>query len=162
MKRRAVGRPSRRAFAVALGTLPLGLGSARAQTGAVPAAPAPEFLAAMGAFAAGAAIRQGRVAIEIAELVDNGNTVPITVRVDSPMNAADRVVELIILNEKNPQRDVMRARIGAAVAKGEFSTRMRLATSQKIAAMARLADGSVWAQTVDVIVTLAACIEGDG
>ena len=99
--------------------------------------------------------------LEIASLVDNGNVVPMRVRVDSPMNAGDHVTEIAVFNEKNPQRDVLRATLGPRAGKADVSTRIRLATSQKLVALARMNDGSIWSDTVDVIVVLAACIEGD-
>ena len=110
-------------------------------------------------WAGGQPVREGKVRLEIAELVENGNAVPITVRVDSPMSATDRVQEIIVFNERNPQRDVLRASFGPASGRAEISTRIRLATSQQLVALARLADGSQWSHRVDVIVTLAACIE---
>ena len=111
-------------------------------------------------WAGGQPVRQGRVTLEIAPLVENGNAVPITVRVDSPMTTTDRVQEIIVFNEKNPQRDVVRFNFGPAAGRAEAATRIRLATSQQLVALARLSDGSQWQHTVDVIVTLAACIEG--
>jgi sulfur-oxidizing protein SoxY len=104
-------------------------------------------------------VREGKVRLEIAELVEHGNAGPITVRVDSPLSATDRVQEVIVFNERNPQRDVLRASFGPASGRAEVSTRIRLATSQQLVALARLADGSQWSHRVDVIVTLAACIE---
>jgi sulfur-oxidizing protein SoxY len=118
--------------------------------------------AAVNQFAAGQAVRPGRVKLEIAPLVDNGNVVPMRVMVDSPMSAADHVTEIAVFNEKNPQKDVGRFTLGPRAGKAEVSTRLRLATSQKLVALARMSDGSVWSDTVDVIVVLAACIEGDG
>ena len=103
--------------------------------------------------------RSGRITIDIAPLVDNGNAVPITLRIDSPMTPADHVREIALFNERNPQRDIARWQLGPANGRAEVSTRIRLATSQQLAALARLSDGSVWQQRVDVIVTLAACIE---
>ena len=117
--------------------------------------------AAMAQFAGGQAIQQGRVKLEIASLVDNGNVVPMRVTVDSPMSASDRVTEIAVFNEKNPQRDVARFALGPRCARADVATRIRLATSQKLVALARMGDGSVWSDTVDVIVVLAACIEGD-
>lgn len=111
-------------------------------------------------WAGGQPVGRGRITLEIAPLVENGNAVPITVRVQSPMTATDRVQEIIVFNEKNPQRDVVRFTFGPAAGRAEASTRIRLATSQQLVALARLADGSQWQHTVDVIVTLAACIEG--
>lgn len=85
--------------------------------------------------------------------------VPITVTVDSPMTAASHVKSIAVFNEKNPQRDVASFTLGPRYRKPSVSTRIRLATTQKLVAVAQLNDGSYWSHTVDVIVTLAACIE---
>jgi sulfur-oxidizing protein SoxY len=77
------------------------------------------------------------------------------------MTAADHVVAIAVFNERNLQREVIKATLGPRAGKAQVATRIRLATSQKLVAVARLSDGSHWQQTVDVIVTLAACIEGD-
>jgi sulfur-oxidizing protein SoxY len=118
-----------------------------------------ELSAAVAAFAGGAKINTGKVKLDVAELVDNGNVVPITVTVDSPMNAANHVQSIAVFNEKNPQRDVAKFTLGPRYGKSSVSTRIRLATTQKLVAVAQLSDGSYWSHTVDVIVTLAACIE---
>ena len=117
--------------------------------------------AAVSQFAAGQPVRRGRVKLEIAPLVDNGNVVPVRVTVESPMTAAEHVAEIAIFNEKNPQKDVGRFTLGPRAGKADVATRIRLATSQKLVALARMNDGSIWSDTVDVIVVLAACIEGD-
>lgn len=104
-------------------------------------------------------LREGRVALDVAPLVENGNAVPITVRADSPMSAADHVQEIVVFNERNPQRDVVRFYFTPAAGRAEASTRIRLATSQQLVALARMSDGSQWAHYVNVLVTLAACIE---
>lgn len=113
-------------------------------------------------FAAGAPVREGRVLLDVAPLVDNGNAVPVTVKVDVPQTLAAHATEIAIYNEKNPQRDVLRCQLTPAGGRAELSSRIRLATSQRLVALARLNDGSVWQHTVQVVVTLAACIEGDG
>ena len=82
-------------------------------------------------------------------------------RVASPMSATDRVAALALFNERNPERDVVRFAFGPRAGRAVVSTRIRLATSQKLVAVARMADGSFHAASVDVLVTLAACIEGD-
>jgi sulfur-oxidizing protein SoxY len=120
----------------------------------------PELADAIRAWAGAAVPRDGRITLEIAPLVENGNAVPVTVRVQSPMTAADHVREIALFNERNPQRDVLRAALGPANGRAEVSTRIRLATSQQLVALARMNDGSVWQQRVAVVVTLAACIEG--
>lgn len=127
---------------------------ARAQDGAAMAA-------AVAQFAGAQPIRPGRVKLDIPSLVDNGNVVPMRVAVDSPMTAADHVTEIAVFNEKNPLKDVARFSLGPRCGKAEVATRIRLATSQKLIALARMSDGSIWSDTVDVIVVLAACIEGD-
>lgn len=112
-------------------------------------------------FAAGVPVREGRVTLDVAPLVDNGNAVPVTVTVDVPQTVAAHATEIAIYNEKNPQRDVIRCQLTPANGKAELSTRIRLATTQRLVALARLNDGSVWQHTVNVVVTLAACIEGE-
>jgi sulfur-oxidizing protein SoxY len=111
-------------------------------------------------FAGAQQVRTGRIKLEVAQLVDNGNVVPIRVTVDSPMTAADHVTEVAVFNEKNPQRDVARFQFGPRSGKADVATRIRLATSQRLVALARMSDGSVWSDGADVIVVLAACIEG--
>jgi sulfur-oxidizing protein SoxY len=123
------------------------------------AQPAPDLVAVIAAFAAGTPVRVGKVTFDISPLVENGNAVPVTVRVESPMTAADHVREIAIFNERNPQRDVARFHLGPRAGRAEVSTRIRLATSQRLVALARLSDGSVWSHAVDVVVTLAACVE---
>jgi len=134
----------------AIGTL-LVIRPARAEGGDLPSA--------IKAFTNGAPVQRGRVKLDIAPLVENGNTVPITVHVASPMSAADHVLAVTVLNEKNPQRDVITCRLGPRAGRADVSARIRLATSQQLVAIAQMSDGSFWSDTVDVIVTLAACIE---
>jgi sulfur-oxidizing protein SoxY len=123
-------------------------------------AAAGDLAVAISKYTAGAQVREGRVKLDIAELVDNGNVVPITVTVDSPMSASDHVTTLAIFNEKNPQRDVARFTLGPRAGKASVSTRIRLAATQKLVAVAQMSDGSYWSHTVDVVVTVVACVEG--
>ncbi len=120
-----------------------------------------ELAAAVAGFTRGAVLREGRVVLEIAELVDNGNAVPVTISATSPMTLADHVVAMAVFSERNPQRDVLQVRLGPRSGQARVSTRIRLATTQKLVAVARMNDGSCWSRTVDVIVTIAACIEGE-
>jgi sulfur-oxidizing protein SoxY len=119
----------------------------------------PDLASALSAFAGNAPIKPGRVLLDVAPLVENGNTVPVKITVESPMTEADHVVAIAIFNEKNPQRDVGVFRLGARAGRAEVSTRIRLATSQKLVAIAQMSDGTYWSHSVDVIVTLAACVE---
>ena len=111
------------------------------------------------AYAGGEKLTEGRVRLDIAPLVDNGNSVPIEVSVESPMTAPDHVVAIAVFNEKNPQRDVVEFMLGPRAGRAHVATRIRLATTQKLVAVAKMQDGTCWTHTVDVLVTLAACIE---
>lgn len=121
-----------------------------------------EMAAAISAFTGGAAPTAGRVKLDVAALVDNGNAVPVTVSVESPMSATDHVTAIAIFNERNPQTDVATFTLGPRAGKAQVATRIRMATSQKLTAVARMSDGSFWSSSADVIVTLAACVEGEG
>lgn len=120
---------------------------------------ADELAAMIAAFAAGAPVREGRVEFEIAPLVENGNTVPVMVSVQSAMTEADHVKAIAIFNQSNPQRDVANFFLGPRAGRATVSTRIRLATSQQLVAVAKMSDGSCWTKTVEVLVTLAACTE---
>jgi sulfur-oxidizing protein SoxY len=123
-------------------------------------AAAPETMdAAIREFAGEAAIREGRVKLEIPALVENGNSVTLTVAVESPMSAADHVKTIAVFNEKNPQPNVAVFHLGPRSGRARVETRIRLATSQKLIAVAQMSDGSLWQDSADVIVTLAACLE---
>ncbi len=106
-----------------------------------------------------APVHSGKVKLDIPPLVENGNTVPMTVSVASPMTANDYVKSIHVFNEKNPQPHIGNFYIGPAAGRAQVSTRIRLADSQKVVAIAQLSDGSFWSTTVDVVVTLAACTE---
>ena len=122
-------------------------------------AAADDLAAAIAAFAGGAPVRAGRVRLDIAPLVENDNVVPIGVSVDSPMTESDHVSAVAVFNERNPQRDVAVFHLGPRAGRATVATRIRLATSQQLVAVAKLSDGSCWSHSVDVIVTLAACVE---
>jgi sulfur-oxidizing protein SoxY len=106
-----------------------------------------------------AELQQGRIALDIPMLVENGNAVPLTVSVDSPMSAADHVKAIHVVNEKNPQPQVISVALGPRAGRARLSTRIKLADSQKVVAVAEMSDGSFWTTSTDVVVTLAACIE---
>ena len=101
----------------------------------------------------------GRVKLDIPPLVENGNTLPMTVSVASPMTPEDHVRSIHVFNEKNPQPNIGSFYLSPASGRAQVSTRIRLADSQKVIAIAQLSDGSFWQTSVDVVVTLAACTE---
>ena len=106
-----------------------------------------------------APVHTGKVKLDIPPLVENGNTVPMTVSVASPMTADDHVKSIHVFNEKNPQPNIGNFYIGPWAGRAQVSTRIRLPDSQNVVATAQLSDGSFWSGSVDVVVTLAACTE---
>jgi sulfur-oxidizing protein SoxY len=144
----------------------LGLAGSAAALGAIPivtlrpaeATPA-TLAAAIQTVTNGAAVRTGKVKLDVPPLVENGNTVPMTVSVSNPMTPDDHVKSIHVFNEKNPQPNVGNFYLGPHAGRAQIATRIRLADSQKIVAIARLSDDSFWSASVDVVVTLAACTE---
>jgi sulfur-oxidizing protein SoxY len=144
----------------------LGLAGSAAICGAVPivtvqpAEATPAMLAsAIRNLVGEAELHSGKVKLDIPPLVENGNTVPMTVSVASPMTPDNHVKSIHVFNEKNPQPNIGNFYLGAQAGRAQVSTRIRLADSQKVVAVAQLSDGSFWSTSVDVVVTLAACTE---
>jgi sulfur-oxidizing protein SoxY len=107
----------------------------------------------------GKPLRNGKVKLQVPPLVDNGNTVPLSVTVDSPMSAADHVKTIHVFTERNPQPYVLSAYLGPRAGRASISTRARIADTGQVIAIAQLSDGSFWQDSVSVIVTLSACLE---
>jgi sulfur-oxidizing protein SoxY len=107
----------------------------------------------------GAALRPGKVKLDIPPLIDNGNAVPLTVTVDSPMTEKDHVRAIHVLTERNPQPNVVSVRLGPRAGRASITTRVRLADTQTVTAIAQMSDGSFWVDRASVVVTLSACLE---
>ncbi len=105
------------------------------------------------------AVTEGRVTLDLPPLIENGNTVPLVVSVQSPMTVVDHVKAIHVFNEKNPQPNVFSARLSHRSGRASIGTRIKLGDSQKIVAIAETSDGRFWSASADVIVTLAACLE---
>jgi sulfur-oxidizing protein SoxY len=118
------------------------------------------MLAAIRGVVGEASLRKGKVKLDLPPLIENGNAVPMTVSVESAMTEADHVKAIHVFNEKNPQPHVVSVQLGPRAGKAVISTRIRLADSQTVIAIAELSDGSFWSDEADVVVTLAACLEG--
>ena len=150
--------PSRRDTLKAGATL--ALGAAAGLTVLRPAQAMPATMKdAIAQATGGAEVKPGRVKLEIPPLVENGNTVPCTITVESPMTPADHVKAIHVFTEKNPQPNVISAHLGPRAGRASLSTRIRLADTQTVMAVAELSDGSFWSDRVDVIITLGACLE---
>ena len=107
----------------------------------------------------GAKIKPGRVKIELPELAENGNSVPLKLSVDSPMSVGDHVKAIYVFSERNPVSNVVRFHLGLRSGVARVQTSIRLAATQRITAVAKMSDGSLWSGAADVIVTQAACLD---
>jgi sulfur-oxidizing protein SoxY len=153
-------RHSRRDILKAAGALAAGGGLLRLTM--QPARATPEMMRdAVRSIIGEAPVTQGKVTLDVPPLVENGNSVPCTVTVESPMTRDAYVKAIHVFNEKNPQPNVISVRLGPRAGRASFSMRIRLADSQTVTAIAELSDGTFWSGNIDVIVTLAACIEED-
>jgi sulfur-oxidizing protein SoxY len=106
-----------------------------------------------------ATVNPGRVKLDLPPLIENGNAVPLTVDVTSPMTGADHVRAIHVFTQKNPQPNVASFYLGPRAGRARVATRVRLADSQTVVAICELSDGSFWSDSADIVVTLAACLE---
>ncbi len=107
----------------------------------------------------GAPLRLGRVRLDLPVLAENGNSVPMTLSVDSPMTDTDHVKVIHLVSERNPVRLMASFHLGPWSGKAEIASRVRLAGSQRVFAVAQMSDGTFWLGLADVVVTLSACID---
>jgi sulfur-oxidizing protein SoxY len=99
------------------------------------------------------------VKLQLPPLIDNGNSVPLSVTVESPMTEPDHVRAIHVLTEKNPLPDVVGVHLGPRAGRATLATRVRLADTQTVTAIAQMSDGSFWSGSAEVVVTLSACLE---
>ncbi|MSO67128.1 MAG: SoxY-related AACIE arm protein [Pseudolabrys sp.] len=142
------------------GGLVSGLGLATISVAHAQAQSTPAAMAlAIHKIAGEATVKPGKVKLDMPPLSENGNSVSLTVTVDSPMTPANHVKAIHVVTEKNPQPYVISVRLGPRAGQANISTRMRLSDTQIVVAIAELSDGSFWSDTRTVIVTLGACLE---
>jgi sulfur-oxidizing protein SoxY len=115
---------------------------------------------ALAALTKGAPVKDGRVMLTIPPVAENGLSVYTTIAVESPMTEADHVRAIHILSVKNPIAHLMTFHLGPRAGIAKVSTNMRLGASQQVTALAEMSDGSFWRDRKDVVVTIAACIDG--
>jgi len=107
----------------------------------------------------GAKIQEGRVTLTIPPLVENGNLVVLKVSVDSPMTANDYVKVIHVIAEGNPLPNIFTAYLTPRSGSANITTRVRLADSQRVWAIAQMNNGSFWQGSAETLVTLSACTE---
>ncbi len=148
---------ARRRFLAAAGSLAAGvpLVLLAREAHATPA----EMAEAIRQVTGGAPVRAGRVRLDLPPLIENGNSVPLSVTVESPMTPADHVRAIHVFTEKNPLPNVVSARLGPRAGRAMLATRVRIADTQTVTAIAEFSDGSFWSGSMHVVVTLSACLE---
>ena len=148
---------SRRNFLIAAGGIAggLGLGSAAGGAHATP----DEMQAAIRKVTGQAPVRRGRVKLDMPPLIDNSNSVSLSVTVESPMTPADHVKAIHVFTEKNPLPNVVSVFLGPRAGRASIATRVRIADTQTVTAIAEFSDGSFWSGSASVVVTLSACLE---
>jgi sulfur-oxidizing protein SoxY len=107
-----------------------------------------------------AEVKPGKVKLDLPPLVENGNTVAISVSVDSPMTPQNYVKAIHLFSEQNPLPNIVSVRLGPRAGRASISTRIRLADTQNVTAICELSDGTFWSDSKHVIITLGACLEG--
>jgi sulfur-oxidizing protein SoxY len=119
----------------------------------------PDF-PALAAFLAGRVPRWERLRLTLPRLADNGNAVPMKVIVDGPFGAGPRVASIRLFSESNPVPEMAEFDFPAAVERIEVESRVRLAATQRIVAIATLTDGAILGAMAEVVVTIAGCMDG--
>lgn len=146
---------SRRMYLSALGLLGLSAWMAPGST----IAKKPEAMEAIEKIIGANSVRDGRVNLVIPPLVESGNLVVIKLSIESPMTANNYVKAVHVISEANPFPNIFTAYFTPRSGRAELTTRVRLADSQRVWAIAQMSDGSFWRGYADTLVTLSACTE---
>ena len=107
----------------------------------------------------GVPVRKGRVSLELPQLADNGNAVLLKVSVESPMSATDHVKSIHLISNRNPVAEMASFYLGPRTGRAQIVTRVRLAGSQTVTAVAALSDGTFWMDSAPIVVTLSSCMD---
>jgi sulfur-oxidizing protein SoxY len=108
-------------------------------------------------FTGGKTAEKGKIAIELPEIAENGNTVPIQVTVNSPMESGNYVSDILVLSEGNPRPGVAHFQLTPMSGKAVASTRIRLAATQNIVVVAKTSTGQFFTDQKLVKVTIGGC-----
>ena len=135
------------------------LGLSSWMTSSLTMAKKPEAMEAIAKIAGPNTIRDGRVNLVIPPLVESGNLVVLKLSIDSPMTANDYVKAVHVISEANPSPNMFTAYFSPRSGRAELTTRVRLADSQRVWAIAQMSDGSFFRGYADTLVTLSACTE---
>lgn len=109
--------------------------------------------------AKGAAVSRGRVKLELPIIAENGNAVPLKVSVGGSATEQQYVKSIYLISQRNPVKHMAAFHLSPRAGRAEIATRVRLAGSQTVTALAELSDGTFWVDTAHVQVTLSACMD---
>lgn len=137
--------------------LRIAAGSAALAVTGVPARGAADVAAAVAAFTGGRTPEAGRITLDLAASVEDGNSVPLSVAVESPMRPDDFVSEILVVADANPWPRVASFQFAPMAGKAAFSTRIRLAANQNVIVLAKMGDGRIFTARQHVEVTIGAC-----
>ncbi|WP_036261714.1 thiosulfate oxidation carrier protein SoxY [Methylocapsa aurea] len=147
---------SRRELLAASGATAVALAGLTLVSTAAMATPV-ELEEAIGKLVGKAPVKEGRVNLRLPPIAEDGDVVPLTVSVDSPMSDSDYVRKIHILAQENPWPRVCSFALGPQNGKAEVSTRIRLAKDQTVVAVAEMNDGSAYRMAVAVKVSVGGC-----
>lgn len=116
-----------------------------------------DAMAVMKKFTGDSAAAEGKITLEMPEIAENGNTVPLTISVESPMTADNYVKSVIVISQGNPRPEVATFHFTPLSGVAEASTRMRLAKTQNVVAIAEMSDGKFYMTKRQVKVTIGGC-----
>lgn len=100
---------------------------------------------------------KGKISLDLPEIAENGNTVPLSLTVDSPMTAQSYVKEVMLIADGNPNAGVATLMFTPLSGKAEAAVRIRLAATQNVVALAKMSDGSIFTEQKTVKVTIGGC-----
>src|SRR6187200_3709374 len=139
-------------------TLALGAGAmSMAVLGPLPGLAKNDSEEAIKKFTGGKTPVQGKIKLDLPEIAENGNTVPMTVTVESPMTEQSHVTDVLIVANENPRSGVVTFHFSPASGVAEANTRIRLAATQDVIAVAKMNDGSFFMASKQVKVTIGGC-----
>ncbi|HEY2137014.1 MAG TPA: thiosulfate oxidation carrier protein SoxY [Xanthobacteraceae bacterium] len=131
----------------------LGLGGEMRPVAATPS----EAAAEIAKFTGGKATQKGNISIDLPEIAENGNTVPLAITVDSPMTADDHVSDILVVAEGNPHPRIATFQLTPLSGRAEAATRIRMAATQNIVVVVKTSTGKFFTEQKQVKVTIGGC-----
>jgi sulfur-oxidizing protein SoxY len=116
-----------------------------------------EAAAEIAKFTGGKVAEQGKISIELPEIAENGNTIPMSIAVDSPMTADNHVTDILVVADGNPRPGIATFHFTSMSGRATAATRIRLATTENVIVVAKTSDGKFYTVQKQVKVTIGGC-----